>query len=427
VLVRRSRRQTGTVTDDLLADALAISSHWLDELDVRSLCEAKLIELNLLGASVDVVAIGKASREMAAAVADLLGERVKRRLIVGDETGGDGDVLVGEHPIPGAGSLRAGEALLTFLGGDSDAGVTLFLISGGASSLCVLPVAPVTLDDLGTLFKAAVTSGANITTLNQLRASTSVIAGGGVLRYVRTPRSASLILVDNVVSGARWVASALTYEFKPSRTEVSSLVGDVGLASTPVGERLLEGSQRRVGLLMGTTNVRHENTVLAEPSLVLRDAIEEAGRRGYRVLDLGSSVHGDVRELTAAWRATVGEAATSRQRTAVLGVGEATVVVRGEGRGGRCQEFAWQMADALADLDTSALFLARATDGRDFIDGVGGAWVDETTVSKARALGIAWESVANSNDSNTALTALGQIIEGGHTGWNLCDLYLVLV
>ena len=151
---------------------------------------------------------------------------------------------MGEHPVPGEGSLRAGQAVLDFLDEPSDADATLFLISGGASSLCVVPAPPLSLDDLAAVWEAALRSGADITTLNMIRAASSLIAGGAVLRHVGTARSESFILVDNVVSGAEWVASAMTYDFRPSEAFVSELWDRIGVTDAGVRSRLLEGVRR---------------------------------------------------------------------------------------------------------------------------------------------------------------------------------------
>ncbi len=107
----------------------------------------------------------------------------------------------------------------------------MFLLSGGASSLCVVPAPPLTVEDLGEVWRGALRAGVDITSLNQIRASTSLIGGGALLRHVRAQRSTSLILVDNVVSGAQWVASAMTYDYEPTSREVDELVG-VDRAST---------------------------------------------------------------------------------------------------------------------------------------------------------------------------------------------------
>jgi len=411
----------------LLEDARAISSKWIEDLKLSSLIEDRLDAGAPIEGTVDLVAIGKASREMARAAQMVLGSRVRRTMVVseaGEESGtSEGRVLFGEHPIPGAGSLRAGTEVVTFLESDEYAESTLFLLSGGASSLCVLPAAPLTLDDLSEIWRASLRAGIDITTLNQIRATTSLVAGGAMLRYVRSARSKSLILVDNVVSGARWVASAMTYEYAPSREEVETLWGaiDVDLS---LRARMLRAFEARAQLMAVRPGVEQENVVVGEPAMMLSSAIEEASRRGYRVINRGARVIDDVRAVAREWGEVTKNA---NERTAVVGVGEVTVQLDGGGQGGRCQEFAWLMAKELSDSARPSAFLARASDGRDYVDGVGGAWVTESTLARIGELDIDWSGVARAHDTYPALRALGELLEGGHTGWNLCDLYVALV
>ena len=418
------------VENDLTNDALAISEAWRQDLDVLRLTRDRLTESGLVGVRLDVVAIGKASLEMAGAVHAVAGVQVARTLVVTDVARPSAsmpaaEVVVGEHPRPGTGSQRAGEALVDFLDGDADADATLFLLSGGASSLCVYPMAPATVADLGALFDAALVSGVDITTLNRLRASASAIAGGAVLRHVRTP-SASFILVDNVISGAPWVASGLTYEYRPSREETVRLLESVGLRESATGERLLDSVARRDEVMTAASGP-HENLVFAEPSMMLVPTLAEAARRGYRVVDMGAAIQGEVGAVREEWRSVMRLAAEQGGAVAVVGVGEVTVEVRGAGRGGRCQEFAWSMAPVLAELGRTSAFLARASDGRDYLEGVAGAWVDDATMALLARRELDWDNVAAANDTFPALEALGQLISGGRTGWNLCDLYLGLI
>jgi glycerate 2-kinase len=104
-----------------------------------------------------------------------------------------------------------------------------------------------------------------------------------------------------------------------------------------------------------------------------------------------------------------------------------TVKVSGEGEGGRSQEFAWLMADVLARSGRTGAFVAQASDGRDHVENVAGAWVDEATFGEISAHGIDWASVAESHDTYPALRAAGHLIDGEHTGWNLCDLYVAVL
>jgi len=416
----------------LLDDALAIAGGWSQRLDLRELIERQLRASNALDIDLDLIAIGKAAREMTLAAHEILGERVRRRLVIVDEgpvfsMDSDVEFVIGEHPLPGLGSLMAGERLVDFLESPTNAESTIFLISGGASSLCASPQSPVDLDDLHELFAAVVESGADITTLNQLRAASSSIAGGAILRSIRTPRSLSLIMVDNVVSGERWVASGLTFDYAPASAEVRRLLRVIGRGDTRLAARILEASDHRGDLMIEPVMTTHENRVIAEPSRVLAAVGDEAVRRAYRVVELGASLHGDVQEIVDLMMARVTAESLVDGPFCVVGVGEATVQVRGSGVGGRCQEFAWRMAGAFGGYERDVVAVARATDGRDFVRGIAGGWSENETVRHASDRGIDWSSVVKESDSYSALKELGQLITGGRTGWNLCDVYLAVV
>jgi hydroxypyruvate reductase len=396
-------------------------------MNLESLIEQRLADVLSDDGPIDVVAIGKASREMAAATQDLLGPRVQRQIVVsdlGEEVVAANDtVIVGEHPVPGANSLRAGVAVLSFLESPDHAESAIFLLSGGASSLCVVPAAPLTADDLSEVWREALRAGVDITSLNQIRASTSLIGGGALLRRVRAKESVSLILVDNVVSGAQWVASAMTYDYEPTPREVEDLWSTIAVDETLRSKMRVAFAQRRQ-LMEQELVTEHRNVVLAEPSAMLEWALAEAARRGYQCVDMGARVVGDVDAVASEWGHAL---RTAGPRSVVLGVGEVTVRVDGPGEGGRCQEFAWRIAKELANEARDAVFLGRSSDGRDNVLGVAGAWVSSATWKRIGERGFNWDDVARNHDTYPALAALGQLVEGAHTGWNLCDIYVALI
>ncbi len=418
------------MTSSPTTDALEVAASWLETLDLTNQVATALADV--AESSVDLVAIGKAAGEMSDAARSALGTRVKRHLIISDASGAarrpdDDAVVVGEHPVPGAGSLAAAHRLVAFLREPTEAELTLVLVSGGASSLCAWPADPLGLDGLAELWRAALGAGVDITTLNRLRAATSMIAGGAVLREVTTPRSRTLIMVDNVVSGAPWVASGLTYEFTPSSSEVAELLERVAIPTGPLAARIEAATLRRRAVMQRPVTTHHENRVVADPALLLEHATARAAALGYEVHSLGASLQGDVDNLAARFAAVLDDLTSRHGQHCVLGVGEVTVHVRGSGIGGRCQELAWTMAPVLAALGEPASFVARSSDGRDYVEGVAGAWVDAATLARVNEAGLDWAAIKADNDSHRGLAALGQLIEGGHTGWNLCDLYVAVL
>jgi glycerate-2-kinase len=188
-----------------------------------------------------------------------------------------------------------------------------------------------------------------------------------------------------------------------------------------------EASERRRTSMVRPVKTTHENLVVAEPTLLLDAAVRSARERGYRVVRWGSDVHGDVHDVVDDLSNTLREELTTPGPFCIVGVGEVTVQVRGAGTGGRCQEFAWAMADVLATINRFGVFVARASDGRDFVSGVAGGWVDGATTQHARTLGIDWAGISAQNDTFNGLSRLGQLIVGSGTGWNLCDLYFTVV
>jgi hydroxypyruvate reductase len=377
----------------------------------------------------DVVALGKSAHEMADAVESRWGRRVRRRLVVSEvgRDGDAGDVVVGEHPVPGPGSARAGRALEEFLAESTNASTTLFLVSGGASSLCVAPASPLTVEHLRDVWDATVAVGFDITRLNTLRAATSMISGGGVLRWVRTPRTLGVVLVDNARSGAPWVASGLTYDHRIEDGVLDQLLVEANLDGSSLGETLRHAAATRERWMATAISTRVQNVVVAEPATLLEVSVAEALSRGYHVISMGSRIDGRVADVTAQWRTALREAEKVEGPVCVLGVGEVLVDVTGEGLGGRCQEFAWSMMPLLHEMSREAAFVALSSDGRDFVEGVAGAVVTGESMSRARALGVEWADVARRNDTFHGHQALGQLLPGGHTGWNLCDLYVALL
>ena len=119
----------------------------------------------------------------------------------------------------------------------------------------------------------------------------------------------------------------------------------------------------------------------------LQAAAKKAERLGYRSLILSSKVEGEAREVAKFYAAIAKEVLSSenplKPPVCVLSGGETTVTLRGEGRGGRNQEFALASAIAIEGLDR-VVVLSGGTDGTDGPTDAAGAIADGTTVARAR-------------------------------------------
>jgi hydroxypyruvate reductase len=106
------------------------------------------------------------------------------------------------------------------------------------------------------------------------------------------------------------------------------------------------------------------------------------------------------------------------------------VTLRGKGRGGPNQEYALGLAIALAGTGGIAA-LAGDTDGTD--GGVGepndpaGAFIDATTLTRARRLGLDPAAFVNDNNSTEFFKKLGDLLTPGPTLTNVNDFRAILV
>jgi hydroxypyruvate reductase len=121
-------------------------------------------------------------------------------------------------------------------------------------------------------------------------------------------------------------------------------------------------------------------------------------------------------------------AADTPPGTALLFGGETTVILQGDGRGGRNQELALRVA-LLAEergLTGDWLFLSGGTDGRDGPTDAAGGVVDGASLARMRAAGADPRALLANSDSYAALTASGDLLMTGATGTNVADLQIFL-
>lgn len=110
----------------------------------------------------------------------------------------------------------------------------------------------------------------------------------------------------------------------------------------------------------------------------------------------------------------------------ILSGGEATVTVRGQGRGGRNTEFALALAMAL-DGHPRIHALSAGTDGLDGNAGAAGAWVEPNTLARARSLGVDPMATLIDNDSASLFQAIGSLVVTGPTLTNINDFRSIIV
>ncbi len=124
---------------------------------------------------------------------------------------------------------------------------------------------------------------------------------------------------------------------------------------------------------------RVENLIVGSNQKSLEAAARAALDLGYQPLILASTMQGETKDVARVHAAIARQVRRYHQPlpppACIISGGETTVTLRGEGRGGRNQEFALAAAIDLAGLD-DVLILSAGTDGTDGPTDAAGAIAD---------------------------------------------------
>jgi glycerate 2-kinase len=374
---------------------------------------------------------------MAAAVARILGGRIRGGLVVSLGTGdvpSPFEVVHGNHPVPGAGSERAGRLALELASSVPPDESLLVLLSGGASAMMAVPAEGITLGDKRRTTDRLLKSGADIHALNTVRKHISAIKGGwlaaGTGSSCRTFAISDVVGDDlSVIASGPTVADPTTFG---DALGVLRQYGGLDVYPASVVARLLAGRDNAVPETPKPHDLRlarASSTVIGGREDAMNGAVRCAGSRGYHVVRIDEAVVGEAR--TAAvdhLRAAVARVAGVGRPACIVSSGETTVRVTGGGRGGRNQEFALAAVEPLALLGTPAIVASVDTDGIDGPTDAAGAFADSTTAERARAAGIGTpaDHLAD-NNAYAFFSALGDLIRTGPTSTNVGDIQVILV
>jgi hydroxypyruvate reductase len=336
----------------------------------------------------------------------------------------------GSHPVPDERSVEAGRRLMAAVTGLGPDDLVLALISGGGSALCALPAPGVSLADKQSITRALLLRGATIHQINTVRKHLSAIKGGRLAVQAFPAPVVSLLISDIPGDDASLIASAPTLPDPTSCADALRLLDHYGVALGPALRAALAAGTLESPKPDDARFAGHHHQVIACAQDGLEAAASLARQRGWAVHILSDAMQGEARDLALAHAAIAQQVQRRGQPFGapclILSGGEATVTVRGHGRGGRNTEFALALALAL-EGQPGIHALSAGTDGLDGNGAAAGAWIAPDTLAQARAAGLDALAHLNDNDSYSLFDAIGATVVTGPTFTNINDFRAVLV
>lgn len=363
-----------------------------------------------------VVCIGKCSVEAAQTLERILGDRLTGGIALGTH-GGEAkkiEILVGDHPFSTPRNIDATKKIIDFLSETKKTDLVIFVISGGGSALLCQPEELKCEDEklvIERLFKA----GAGIKEINIIRKHISLARGGHLVKYVYPAKVVSLIFSDVLGDDLEFIASGPTVLDTTTKEDAEKIISKYGIDKEcgKINEGLIETPKDKKYF------EQVKNILLVSNKVALEAMKEKTEELGLSAKIVSTELAGEARKVGQNLAERLHD--TKRGKVLLCG-GETTVIIKGQGMGGRNMELA---LSALRFLKDDELILTIASDGKDNSD-FAGAICDYITKEKVGHLGLNIDKYLESNNSYGFFKEIKDAIITGNTGSNVADLTILI-
>ena len=339
-------------------------------------------------------------------------------------------VVEAGHPVPDEAGLAGAEKMLTIADAAGADDLVLVLLSGGASANLIAPAPGISFADKQAATRAILRSGANIGEFNCVRKHLSRIKGGRLTKHAHPAKVVTLAISDVPGDDPAVIGSGPTVPDPTTLADARAVVAKYRLDLPQAVIHALDNPGNESPKPGDAAFAKTEYRILARPADALAAAQARAQEAGYDCVILGVRLQGEAREVAAAHARLARDYAAQSRRIVILSGGELTVTLRGNGQGGPNQEYALALA---IHLDGAKGIAAMAADtdgtdgGRGRPDDPAGAFIDETTLIRARTAGLDPAAFLADNNSTGFFNGIGDLFVPGPTFTNVTDFRAIVV
>lgn len=316
---------------------------------------------------------------------------------------------------PDGRSLETTHLIIDLVESLTETDTLIVLVSGGGSALLYMPRPVLDHEDKLQLCKKLQNAGANITELNVVRRKLSLVKGGGLARMAYPASVITLILSDIINDPVDLIASGPTVYNDKAPEKVVAILRKYNLYQSLEGDlkAVLTSKETHndAPLLDSAKQFKHvRNIIIGNNTVAMEAARQEALRKKLTPIILRNDIQGDVRDVSKAYVHIVNLIILALVRDlklevfcdkahanatilldsdkaneiyncivssigdiVLIGGGEPTVQVTGQGRGGRNQQLAacfslnlFKMIKSVPALaNCEVMMLSAGTDGQD--------------------------------------------------------------
>ena len=341
------------------------------------------------------------------------------------------NIIEASHPVPDQAGLKATKEMIKLLKTLNEEDLLIVLISGGGSSLLVLPIDGVSLEEKQELTNSLLKCGASISEINSVRKHLSKVKGGNLASYAFPAKIITLAISDVPGDDLGVIASGPTY---PDNTSCINALAVLDKYKISCSKNIYESLNSEVNETPDKEDKifdRSDFKLIARPQNALLKAAEVSEDNKFSSLILSDSIEGESNDIGMVHAAIVKQvnkyAQPAKAPLCILSGGETTVTIRNpNGKGGRNTQFLLSLAIAL-DSIANVYAIACDTDGIDGSENNAGALLYPDTLERAYKLDLNPKKYLEKNDAYTFFFKLGDLVETGPTYTNVNDFRAILV
>jgi len=373
-----------------------------------------------------VIGFGKAAAAMAAAIEEILGDKITSGLII---TKYEHSIplkyihcIEAAHPVPDANGVKGAQEIDKILHKSGERDLIICLISGGGSALLADIPEAISLEDIKLMNATLLRSGYNIKQINEIRIALSTLKGGKLLQKAFPAKLISFILSDVVGDPIESIASGPTALFNNTSQDFFNFFCKSELFNElPLRIQLYLKNYKKT---IVDTEGWYRNILTGSNRIALQAAKEKAEALGYNTSILSSELEGEVENIAKQFISKLNNCSLNKP-FCILAGGEPVVTFNKSGKGGRNQHLSLLMAQALNGQE-DVVFASVGTDGTDGPTDAAGAWVDGNTQSLLEKNGKMASEYTKNYDSYHYFSNSPYHIITGPTGTNVMDIMILI-
>jgi len=345
------------------------------------------------------------------------------------------------HPIPNENGVNGIKKMLEIIKRSSKKDLIICLISGGGSALLPLPKKDITLRDLQQTNLLLLRSSVSIHEINVVRKHLSDFKGGNLAKKIFNYSGAtliSLIISDVVGDDLASIASGPTVPDKSTFKDAVEILKKYNLyQKIPDSVRITldkglfdKNLENPKPYDKCFTNVH--NYLIGSVKLAVSEVIAYL-KNEFLTNYFSDKITGEAndfgKKLYQIISQEINKYKNKKKEISLIGSGELTVTIKGDGIGGRNQQALLGFLDFIRNKEINYKFLIIGAnlDGIEGNSQAMGALIDNFTLEEMIKKNLNSKKYLDNNDSNTLFKILKSEIITGPTGANVNDLIMVLL